>query len=81
MRLVYIGPNPATVGIVPLPEGWPALDHEEPDEALAAEKVESGSYAPAEPFGDAEPDTAAEAPQKPDERPSRRSRRAGEDEE
>ena len=44
MELVYIGPNPAEVGIVPCPEGWPAADHSEPDEALAAEKVASGLY-------------------------------------
>lgn len=44
MKLVYVGPNPAQVGIVPCPEGWPAANHEEPDSALAAEKVASGLY-------------------------------------
>ena len=44
MELVYIGPNPAEVGIGPCPEGWPAADHSEPDESLAAEKVTSGLY-------------------------------------
>lgn len=44
MDLIYIGPSPAEVGIVPCPEGWPAANHNEPDEALAAEKVASGLY-------------------------------------
>lgn len=43
-RLTYVGPDPAVVGVVPLPEGWPAADHEELNEALAAEKVASGYY-------------------------------------
>lgn len=44
MKLVYIGPAPADVGCVPVPEGWSASDHEEPDPALAAVKVASGLY-------------------------------------
>lgn len=40
MQLRYIGPVPETVGGVPLPEGWPAADHEEPDEEIAAAKLE-----------------------------------------
>lgn len=40
MQLRYIGPGPETVGGVPLPEGWPAADHEEPDEEIAAAKLE-----------------------------------------
>lgn len=43
-RLTYVGPDPAVVGVVPLPEGWPAADHEELNEALAAEKLASGFY-------------------------------------
>lgn len=43
-RLTYVGPDPAVVGLVPLPEGWPAADHEENDQALAAEKIASGYY-------------------------------------
>lgn len=48
MKLKYVGPDPAVVGVVPLPEGWPALDHEEPNEQRAAEKLASGSYKSAE---------------------------------
>ena len=40
MKLKYIGPDPAVTGQVPLPEGWSAVDHEEPDEDLAKEKLE-----------------------------------------
>ncbi|HXG36521.1 MAG TPA: hypothetical protein VNL15_06105 [Dehalococcoidia bacterium] len=43
-KLIYIGPDPAEVGVVPLPEGWGAFDHEETDEKLAKEKVASGMY-------------------------------------
>ena len=43
--LKYTGPTPAEVGVVPLPEGWPAFDHEEPDEDVRNEKVASGVYA------------------------------------
>lgn len=38
-RLIYIGPDPAEHGVVPLREGWPAENHDEPDEAVAAEKL------------------------------------------
>ncbi|MGI8423584.1 MAG: hypothetical protein ACR2NO_05655 [Chloroflexota bacterium] len=43
-ELIYIGPDPADVGVVPLPEGWSAANHEEPDIDLAAEKVASRMY-------------------------------------
>lgn len=43
-QLIYTGKTLAEVGVVPLPEGWPAFNHDEPDEAAAAEKVASGSY-------------------------------------
>lgn len=43
-NLTYIGPNPAVVGVVPLPEGWPAANHTERDAALVDEKRESGAY-------------------------------------
>lgn len=46
MRLAYIGARPSEAGIVPLPEGWPAADHDEPDPARAKAKVASGKYAP-----------------------------------
>lgn len=38
----YAGPEPN--GLVPLPEGWPAADHDEQDEAVRAEKLASGMY-------------------------------------
>jgi hypothetical protein len=44
MRLTYTGPRPSEGSALPLPEGWPAFDHDEPDEARAREKVASGSY-------------------------------------
>jgi hypothetical protein len=43
MKLTYVGDAPE-YGLVPLPEGWPAADHEEPDEDLAKAKIESGAY-------------------------------------
>lgn len=42
--LTYIGPDPAVVGVVPLREGWPAANHEEPDALVSAAKVLSGMY-------------------------------------
>lgn len=59
-QLEYVGPDPAVVGIVPLPEGWPALDHEEPDAAVAAEKVASGNYRRAKKARDTNPGGDAE---------------------
>lgn len=56
MELKYIGPDPAVVGIVPLPEGWPAADGDEPDAALAAEKIASGNYVAATPPKAAKPE-------------------------
>ncbi len=43
-NLTYIGADPAVVGVVPLPENWPAANHEEPDAAIFAEKIAHGSY-------------------------------------
>ena len=37
MRLLYIGPP--SFGTAPLPEGWPAADHDEPDPAARAAKL------------------------------------------
>lgn len=37
MKLYYIGPPPQ--GVVPLPEGWCACDHDEPDAEIAKEKL------------------------------------------
>ncbi|MCX7619026.1 hypothetical protein [Tepidiforma sp.] len=45
MRLRYLGPDPAIDAALPLPEGWPAADHDEPDPAAAAAKLASGLYA------------------------------------
>lgn len=42
-RLHYVGPN-SEAGVLPLPEGWPAEDHEEHDAASRAEKLASGHY-------------------------------------
>ena len=47
MELRYTGPTIGTIPLgsaLPLPEGWPSEDHDEPDAALAAEKVRSGLY-------------------------------------
>lgn len=44
MKLIYTGKTIEEVGVVPLPEGWPTADHEEPDKALAKEKIASGNY-------------------------------------
>jgi hypothetical protein len=50
MRLTYTGPSgPDTT--LPLPEGWVAADHDEPDEAVAAAKLASGLYREAETRG------------------------------
>jgi hypothetical protein len=38
---------------LPLPQGWPAADHNEPNEAIAAEKLASGMYEAADAPGDA----------------------------
>ncbi|GIW18739.1 MAG: hypothetical protein KatS3mg064_1896 [Tepidiforma sp.] len=63
MLLRYLGPDPAIDAALPLPEGWPAADHDEPDPGLAARKLASGLYG----RGDAaEPD-----------RPPRTARRRG----
>lgn len=46
-ELKYVGPGP-DVSALPLPEGWPAEDHDEPNAAVRAEKLASGMYAEAE---------------------------------
>lgn len=46
-KLQYTGPAPGG-GLLPLPEGWPPFDHDEPDSRTAALKVQSGLYRPAE---------------------------------
>jgi len=40
MKLIYIGDPRAIRGV----EGWPACDHDEPDEALSAAKLASRLY-------------------------------------
>ena len=49
MELIYCGPKPAPGTGIPLPEGWPMANHDEPDEALAEAKVTSGNYRYANP--------------------------------
>lgn len=44
MELTYIGPNPGVIGVVPLPEGWPAANHDEPDPLVAAVKLTTEMY-------------------------------------
>ena len=45
MKLIYTGPPPDPAGgALPLPEGWTAQDHDEPDTATASAKVESGLF-------------------------------------
>lgn len=44
MRLTYHGPEQTADGALPLPEGWPAADHDEPNQEVAAAKVASGLY-------------------------------------
>lgn len=48
MELVYIGGHPG-MGAIPLPQGWPAANHDEPDADVAAEKVATGMYRYARP--------------------------------
>lgn len=44
MRLTYCGPDIPAGSAIPLPEGWPAADHDESDAAVAEAKVASGNY-------------------------------------
>lgn len=44
MKLTYCGPDIPAGSAIPLPEGWPAADHDEPDAAVAEAKVASGNY-------------------------------------
>lgn len=46
-ELVWVG-QVAPGSAVPLPEGWPAESHSEPDAAKAAEKLASGLYVAAD---------------------------------
>ena len=39
MQLEYIGPSPGELGMVPLPEGWPASDHAEPHPGISVIKL------------------------------------------
>lgn len=42
MKLRYTGPVPD--GVVLLPEGMPAADHDEPDATIAKAKLATGKY-------------------------------------
>lgn len=42
-KLKFVGKIPE-YGALPLPEGWPAYDHDEPDREIAEAKVASGEY-------------------------------------
>lgn len=44
MKLEYVGPALSIDAAIPLPEGWPAADHDEPDSGAAAAKLASGLY-------------------------------------
>lgn len=44
MKLRYIGKTIDQVGVVPLPEGWPAEDHDELDAEVGKAKVRFGAY-------------------------------------
>ena len=63
IALRYTGPAIVPGEGVPLPQGWPAEDHSEPDAKLRAEKIASGFYALAggEPSSDS-PVTGGEVP-------------------
>lgn len=49
MKLEYTGPRPLDGSALPLPEGWIADEHTEPDRKVAQEKLDSGMYKRAEP--------------------------------
>lgn len=66
--LTYIGANPAIVGVVPLPEGWPAANHAVHDADEFMEKIESGLYRVWQPADGDAPDydgTSSETSQEP----------------
>lgn len=61
-KLIYCGPEVKPGEGIPLAEGWPYVpEHNEDDDALAAEKVASGNYRYANP-----PKAATEPRGKPD---------------
>lgn len=39
-KLYWVGPTFSPGSAIPLFEGWPAADHDEPDKALAKEKTD-----------------------------------------
>ena len=45
IALKYIGPPLVAGEGVPTPQGWPALDHDEPDDEVRAAKLASPFYA------------------------------------
>ena len=40
MELKYVGPMTFDGSPPPLPQGWPAVDHDEPDEEIAQQKLD-----------------------------------------
>jgi len=44
MKLRYVGPAPSPDAVLPLPEGWPAYDHEETQQSEIDAKIASGFY-------------------------------------
>lgn len=57
MKLIYQGHQAG--GAIPLPEGWPAYDHDEQDSDTATAKLASGMY-DAESAGTSKPVTNEE---------------------
>jgi hypothetical protein len=51
VKLRYIGPTPGPNSAIPLPEGWPAYDHDEPDPVLAEAKLALRMHLPGEEKG------------------------------
>lgn len=54
IALSYIGPVIRPGEGVPLPEGWPAIDHEEASEEVATAKLASGMYRTGAPTAESE---------------------------
>jgi len=44
VKLRYVGPAPSPDAVLPLPEGWPAYDHDETQQSEIDAKIASGFY-------------------------------------